>query len=1013
MTLTITSYNSNGLGAGRPEYIERILTETDILLLQEHWLHNTQCNSFQSFIGGKNCGYSSLLKSGMPEGIVSTGRPYGGCGIIWKDSINAVVTPVNTVSDRLCCAIFQFDNVKILIICVYMPCDCPESDTDNMKTFDDTLDTISEQCTTNDVNFIVIGGDLNTDITRSTSPHTDKLLSFVEQESFYMGIRHNCSDITYTYESKQNYARSSLDHFLITQNLTGLITKYSVINEVDNPSDHLPLVITLQLDQLQLSRPPSPANKGTSKRCLWEKAELEHLDNYKRQLDKNLAEIIIPLDALHCNDLFCTRHKHQIDNFAQSIVNACLSSSLITIPVNDDKCRRRKRQNTPGWNDNVRQIRDKAIFWHNIWKSNDCPQTGLLFDIRRQTRCAYHMAIKINHKKREKIKANKMAFNMINSNRNFWDCVRHTRQSDVYKPRVVDDARDDHSICELLANKYRDLYNSVQNNKSEFDVLRARINNGIVCNCRNKQCSPHNITVSVVETNIHKLKKSKYDGYAGHSTDHVIHATKKLNLYMSLLFNCMVHHGCPPDSLLISTIISIPKNTRKSLSDSDNYRGIALSSILGKLLDLVLIDLNRNVLSTCNMQFGFKKAHSTTHCTFVMRETINYYTRRNGQVHTLLLDASKAFDRVNYIKLFDVLLHRGLCPTIIRFLMNMYTNQLVRCAWNNEFSDFFPVGNGVKQGGVLSPLLFTVYIDELFKRLESSGIGCFMGNLYAGAVGYADDTALIAPSVSALGRMFKMCLDFAEEYGITINDAKSIYMVFGNNTRNVPTFRYQDRTIHRSTQAKHLGHIIDSNKINSSLVDQIIHSFNISFNSLNAMFLYAYPSVKYRLFKTFCLNFYGCTLVDFSDRSSENLFVAWRKAIRKLFGLHYRTHCRLLPYICQDLPIEYQLHNRICKFFSSCLQNANELISFCGQIALIGSGSPISNSINHIACKYSFNKDVFRMATPMPTLTYDPNLLLHANNINDFLNMRSNSDSSTVYNQITDILDYLCTQCRY
>ena len=80
----------------------------------------------------------------------------------------------------------------------------------------------------------------------------------------------------------------------------------------------------------------------------------------------------------------------------------------------------------------------------------------------------------------------------------------------------------------------------------------------------------------------------------------------------------------------------------------------------------------------------------------------------------------------------------------------MYSNQLCHVKWRDETSAGFSISNGVKQGSVISPLLFSLYIDELFLLLKQSGLGCHVGLTYAGAFGYADDIALVAPSLSSL-----------------------------------------------------------------------------------------------------------------------------------------------------------------------------------------------------------------------------------------------------------------------
>ena len=71
----------------------------------------------------------------------------------------------------------------------------------------------------------------------------------------------------------------------------------------------------------------------------------------------------------------------------------------------------------------------------------------------------------------------------------------------------------------------------------------------------------------------------------------------------------------------------------------------------------------------------------------------------------VFLDASKAFDRVEYVKLFSLLLKRGICPITVRLLLNMYVNQYISIVWGDKMSAPFKCNNGVKQGGVLSPIL--------------------------------------------------------------------------------------------------------------------------------------------------------------------------------------------------------------------------------------------------------------------------------------------------------------------
>ena len=194
--------------------------------------------------------------------------------------------------------------------------------------------------------------------------------------------------------------------------------------------------------------------------------------------------------------------------------------------------------------------------------------------------------------------------------------------------------------------------------------------------------------------------------------------THRLFVMTTLLYSSMMLHGTIPTAMNISTLVPVPKNKKKSLNSWDNYRAIALSSTVGKILGKVILLKYSNAFITSDQQFGFKQKHSTIQCTFAVNEIINHYNRNGTDVKAILLGASKAFERIQYVKLFRLLLCRKICPLVIRCLLNMCTQQQVCVRWGGNTT--YSISNGVKQGGVLSSVLFTVYMDALLVRLGKS-----------------------------------------------------------------------------------------------------------------------------------------------------------------------------------------------------------------------------------------------------------------------------------------------------
>ena len=98
-------------------------------------------------------------------------------------------------------------------------------------------------------------------------------------------------------------------------------------------------------------------------------------------------------------------------------------------------------------------------------------------------------------------------------------------------------------------------------------------------------------------------------------------------------------------------------------------------------------------------------------------------------------------------KLFDVLETYNVCPLVRRLLYNVYSRSEMHVQRNSAHSTPFPLHNGIKQGGVLSPILFSIYIESLLEKLKNSGLGWHVGRTFAGAFAYADAIALVSPSV--------------------------------------------------------------------------------------------------------------------------------------------------------------------------------------------------------------------------------------------------------------------------
>ena len=163
------------------------------------------------------------------------------------------------------------------------------------------------------------------------------------------------------------------------------------------------------------------------------------------------------------------------------------------------------------------------------------------------------------------------------------------------------------------------------------------------------------------------------------------------------------------------------------------------------------------------------------------KQAVSYYVNQNSPVFSTFLDASKAFDRVNHKLLFKKLSNRNVPACFVRLLTYWYSTQCMKVRWGNVSSSAFTVSNGVRQGGVLSPYLFSLYMDDLSRKLNSVQSGCFVGSSLLNHLMFADDLCVFSLSVNGLQKLVNVCKKYADNHCIIFNNDKTVDMIHQNN----------------------------------------------------------------------------------------------------------------------------------------------------------------------------------------------------------------------------------------
>jgi hypothetical protein len=251
-----------------------------------------------------------------------------------------------------------------------------------------------------------------------------------------------------------------------------------------------------------------------------------------------------------------------------------------------------------------------------------------------------------------------------------------------------------------------------------------------------------------------------------------------------VIFNLCLAIGYVPELFSVGSLFLLLKNNSLDATVSGNYRGITLSCVMSKIFEKCLLLLFEGFLKSDDLQFGFKKHVGCRDAILTVRTAINFYTNRGSTVSACLLDLSKAFDTVNYNGLLLKLMDRNVPRSFINIILSWYFRSKAFVRWGDVLSDCFRLNAGVRQGGILSPYLFAIYIDVLIAELRLAGRGLKIYGKFLGCFLYADDIMIAASSLHELQLMLDICHKVITSLDMRVNSKKSYVIRFGKSFKS-------------------------------------------------------------------------------------------------------------------------------------------------------------------------------------------------------------------------------------
>ena len=375
------------------------------------------------------------------------------------------------------------------------------------------------------------------------------------------------------------------------------------------------------------------------------------------------------------------------------------------------------------------------------------------------------------------------------------------------------DNKDDENISPITAEEwishFRKLFepHSLTGHKSETDILNElkALENQPTFNDLSFQ-----ITTEEVKSAMSKMKSGKSPGTDSISSEIIKACSNSILPLLTKLFNLILVKGQYPKCWTEGVISTIHK--KGSPSSPDNYRGITISSCMGKLFGIIL---NKRLTQYCNdhniideRQAGFKKGSRTSDNMFIIRTLHEKYCQRdNKKLYSCFIDFKKAFDSIWHSALFLKLQKLGIGGPFYNIIKDMYKSNTASVKCGQTLSETFRIQKGVKQGDILSPLLFNIFINDLIPLLNdpendppsllTKDVGCLL---------YADDLVILSTSKEGLQKSLDKLNQYCTKWKLEINVTKSKSLIFskqGKDTNDL--FTIGDQALDQVKSYPYLG----------------------------------------------------------------------------------------------------------------------------------------------------------------------------------------------------------------
>jgi len=864
-TLNVQNIKGNSI------YVSSILKTIDILAIQEHWLFNFEQDKLSEYFPHHNY----TVKSNDDDDPISPlerKRGLGGVAILWKKTLDHSIEKLSDGSNRILAVSLSTESGKICIISVYMPCKGKkDSSLLQQSTLDEVAEIISKYSPTHK---IILLGDFNAQLLNNASRNWEKAILHLLHESRISLNSDYPVKPTFFHHNERDKAQIDF----IATDLPG--ARIKIYDQTPlNTSDHI--LVSASFSGIRTTK----MNAAKAPDFIPTKPKWYRCDH---TLYQDTINTLLQTNSCHTTKV----DKTQILLDTVHLENVVKEAAHRSIPGHN------KTKTTKGkgiWSPTIQLASQdsKKAFWE--WKEAGRPKQK--DDVTFTTMKEKKRDLRRAQRKHEADKRDALYTAVMESHENdkqtFFKLINKQRKTGRSNTDVLKTNNGLASTHNDILNTWTEHFSKLATPKTleHYDHHFKELVD-LETLCIQEVLNSSDITINTVKPHrvasiIKGLSNNKAADVHGITAEHLKYGGNHMITYITNLINKILKTRHLPPTFKEGILTPVPKKG-KDLKDPNNYRGITVTPVLGKILEVIILDqVKLNTKHQINpLQRGFTEGTSPNHAALIVTECINEALDKKVPLALATLDAEKAFDVVWHNGLFRKLHHMNLHPDIWALLRDLQVAAPTKVKWNNDAGLSFTPLQGIRQGAKASPELYKCYNNGLLDALTNSRIGMKIGSVFVGAPTVADDVALIADSPTDLAAALQIVHGINSKDRVNINSRKSEIVLYNCPRKTHSSWELGNNEIHETNKTTHLG-ILRDTSLKHNIEDRIMTGRKTLYSLLGAG-LHGRngvnPAITIQMYKVYARPriIYGLETVHLSQKETRLLESYEAKVVRQL-----------------------------------------------------------------------------------------------------------------------------------